>query len=137
MGNITRSYFRKAVGIVLVYDIGNRDTLDALRNWVLYIKDNISWQQQQHITFVVWANNRDQTTTAVSDEQLNSFLTFLGLSQEHCFNVNAYTGDNVFESYQSLIQNVHLKLSPQQQDNGSTTHPISLDQKEQTSSSCC
>ena len=135
VGNITRSYFRQAVGVVLVYDIGNRDTLDALRNWVFYIKDNISWHQQQQITYVVWANNRDQTLTAVSEEQLNSFLTFLELSEDHYFDVNAYTGDNVFESYQWLIQKVHVGFSPHR-NGGSTNDPISLDGTTQEKSSC-
>ena len=110
LGNVTRSYFRQAVGIILVYDIGNRDTLDALRDWVSFTEQNISWEQRQHITFVMWGNNRDQTLTAVSEEQLNSFLTCLGLSEDHCFDVNAYTGYNVFESYQVLVEKIHLRL---------------------------
>lgn len=136
LGNVTRSYFRPAVGIILVYDIGNRDTLDALRDWVSFIEENISWDQRQYITFVMWGNNRDQTLTAVSEEQLNSFLTCLDLSEDHCFEVNAYTGYNVFESYQALVEKIHLRLQGK-----ATTTPqrhISVDTttEPQDSSSC-
>ena len=132
IGNITRSYFRKAVGIVLMYDIGNRDSLDDLRDWVFYLQDNISWRQQQSITYVVWANNRDRTLTPVSEEQLNSFLTFLGLNEDHCSDVNAFTGYNVFESYQSLIEKVHLRMRTGVK---CSNHPISLNDSEETATS--
>lgn len=134
VGNITRSYFRKAVGIILVYDSGNRDSLDALQDWVFYIKDAAPWQQQHIMTFTVWANTTDHKSTAVSEEQLNSFLTFLGLSEEHCFVVNAYTGFNVLESYQTLIDRVHHQLHTPQ-DN--TSNSALLDDSPNTTSSSC
>lgn len=116
LSNVTRSYFRHAVGIILVYDIGDRETLDALYDWVFYIKNYISWQWQKCVTFVVWGNNRDQTLTAVSNEQLKSFLTHLELSENHHCEVNAYTGCSVFESYQFLIERIHQHLNPKAKD---------------------
>lgn len=108
---MTRSYFRHVVGVVLVYDIGNRDTLDALYDWVLCVKDNVNWQWENSITFVVWGNNRDQALTSVSEEQVQSLCAHLGLCPEDCCLVNAYTGHNVCESYQSLVERIHTQLS--------------------------
>ena len=114
IGNVTRSYFRYAVGVALVYDIGNRETLDALYDWVFRIKDCVSWQWEKSVSMVVWGNNRDLSLTSVSQEQMNSFLNHHGLSAEHCYEVDAYTGCNVFESYQSLIERIHMQLGTSQ-----------------------
>ncbi len=112
IGNVTRSYFRYAVGVVLVYDVGNRETLDALCGWMFRVKDAISWQWEDALNVVVWGNNRDHSLNSVSDEQIKGFIDHFGLTEEQCCKMDAYSGFNVFESYQSLIERIHLRLSP-------------------------
>ena len=134
---MTRSYFRSVVGVVLVYDVSNRDTLDALHAWVRRVKDNINWQWENSLSLVVWGNNRDQTMTSVSEDQMKDFLCHLELSEEDCYEVDAYSGCNVFESYQSLLEKIHMQLStPQQHKNISTIPPLFTASEEASSSSC-
>ena len=120
--NVTRSYFRYAVGVALVYDVGNRETLDDLYDWVLRIKDSVSWQWESSLCMALWGNNRDQTSTSVSGGQLDTFLGHFGLTDEHCSEVDAYNGCKVFESYHSLIERIHMQSRPPQQ-NGAVTLP--------------
>lgn len=129
--NVTRSYFRHAVGVALVYDIGNRETLDALCDWVFRIKDSISWQWEKSLCMAVWGNDRDHNLTKVSGEQMKAFLSYFGLGEEHCYEVDAYSGCNVFESYQSLIERIHVQLgsSPAQQH-------VSMPQPSQNTEAC-
>lgn len=136
---MTRSYFRYAVGVAMVYDIGNRETLDALFDWVFRIKDSICWQWEKALSFAVWGNNRDQNLTSVSDDQVKAFVSHVGLSEEHCHQVDAYSGCNVFESYQSLIERIHTQLgaAPQQHPQvPPDDQPLDQPQDEGTSCSC-
>ena len=111
INNVTRSYFRQAVGVILVYDAGNRETISALTDWMLCVKENFSWQWQSYITFALWENDRDQPMNPVTPEDLNTFIAGNGLSKEVCYSVSAYTGSNLFESYQSVLEKVHHRLT--------------------------
>lgn len=107
---MTRSYFRYAVGVALVYDIGNRETLDALYDWVFRLRDSVGWQWENSLCLAMWGNNRDQDLNSVSEEQLTAFLDHVGLREEDCYQVDAYNGCNVCESYQALIARIHTQL---------------------------
>ena len=39
--NITKNYFREANGIILVFDVTNKDTFDVLKTWLITAKDNV------------------------------------------------------------------------------------------------
>lgn len=136
--NVTQSYFRYAVGVVLVYDIGNRETLDALHDWVLRIKDSISWQWEKSLCIAVWGNNKDHNLTTVSEEQIKTFLSHIDLGEEHCYEVDAYSGCNVFESYQSLIERIHMSAPSQQHSIISWGHtpPPNHNTEAETTCSC-
>ena len=138
LGNVTRSYFRRVVGVVLVYDVSNRDTLDALYDWVGRVKDDTNLQWENSLNFVVWGNNRDQTMTSVSEDQMKGFLCHLGLSEEDCYEVDAYSGWNVFESYQSFLERIHVQLStPQQHNNISTPPPFKASEEASSNFTSC
>lgn len=132
--NVTRSYFRYAVGVILVYDVGNRESLDDLTDWVFQIKDSIHWQWENSLCMVLWENNRGQTSTSVSGDQRNAFLNHFGLTEEHCYKVDAYSGFNVFESYHSLIERLHLRSRPQQL--GALTSPDDVTEEHEATCSC-
>ena len=137
--NVTRSYFRHAVGVVLMYDVGSRESLDALYDWMYSIRDNLDVSSLQKPTcFVVWGNNRDQSSDSVSQEQLQSFLDYQGLTHEDCYYVNTYTGCDVFESYDALLKKIHRTLHSQRWDKHRAVSqlPTSSSNHSNPSSSC-
>jgi small GTP-binding protein len=40
--SISRSYYRNADGILIVYDITDRETFDDVENWIKEVKENAS-----------------------------------------------------------------------------------------------
>ena len=135
--NVTRSYFRQAVGVILVYDIGNCETLDILCNWVLCVKDYFSWQWE-YVTFVLWGNDRDVYLNSVTPDYLRNFITTNGLSEEMCYNINAFAGINLFESYHSLIEKIHHKLAkPMVLTSHDDSQTINSEESEQEYQNAC
>ena len=128
--NVTRSYFRYAVGVILVYDVSCRESFDALYDWMYYIKDSVSQHlPKRPITFVVWGNNKDQCSDCVSVDHIKSFLESQGLNQEDCYNVNTCTGLHVFESYHDLLERVHRAFRQQSWDKHRTVSQTYTDNK--------
>ncbi len=109
--NVTRSYFRQSVGVILVYDIGNYETLEKLDGWIQSAKDSFSWKWEDYISFMVWGNDRDQPVNSVSTEILSEFVARNGLEGDVCCEVNGHSGANLFESYYTLIQKLHTELT--------------------------
>ena len=109
--NVTRSYFRQSVGVILVYDIGNCETLDHLHGWIALVKESFSWKWKEHVSFVMWGNDRDQPVNPVSPENLSDFMLINDLSEDVCCDVNGYSGVNLFENYHSLLQTLHIHLT--------------------------
>lgn len=139
--NVTRSYFRTAVGVVLIYSVSSRESLDALHDWMFHIHDSATKPSHQRpISFVVWGNSKDQCLD-VSTDQLQAFISCHGLSQDDCYTVNSYTGSDVFESYHALLEKVHRTLCPCGSDKHRTVSqtlppPPSSGSENSTSCSC-
>lgn len=128
------------MGVILVYDAGNRESLDALSDWMQSVKYNLSWQWENVITFVLWGNDRDQSLNPVSIEDLDNFILGNNMKEDLCYSVNAFAGKNIFESYHSLLEMVHHHLSQRKREMDKelststvTAEPVHSEEK----SSCC
>lgn len=109
---MTRSYFRYAAGIILMYDDGRRETLWDLEDWVESVQKYSLWNWQEYVTFVLWGNNSNQSNYPVSSDDLKQFMSGVqcGLTDEQCFSLNAYTGRNVCQSYHAVLESIHSRL---------------------------
>jgi hypothetical protein len=124
------------VGVVLVYDIGNRETFDALCDWMLRIKESMGWQWQRLLCTAVWGNNRDTSYTSISQEQVKAFVSHFDLCEEDFHEVDAHSGHNVFESYQSLIEKIHTCLALQQRKDNDNVVPLCTENTDQDRTGC-
>ena len=130
---MTRSYFANSIAAVLVYDIGETDTLNILRDWV----DRSRWSDSVDIVLSLWGNDKGCTDTLVSEEGSAGFANHYDIPEELTFRVNAESGAGVAESYQKVVEAVHSQHSPNIKwtrflgystsvDSGTFTHQTSM-----------
>jgi small GTP-binding protein len=95
--NITKNYFREANGIILVFDVTNKETFDVLKKWLLTAKDNVPPETEM----IAVGNKIDlEEKREVKFELLKEF----GLKHKiDVFETSAKTGQGVQEIFNCLI----------------------------------
>ena len=101
---ITRTYYKGAVGALLVYDITRRDTFNHVTRWLEEVKTNSS----KNITVILIGNKKDlEEKRQVSYEEGEAFAKENGLM---FLETSAKTAYNVIESFnlsaQCILNNI-------------------------------
>ena len=66
--SITKSYINKTDGIILMYDIANRESFDHIENWLESISDILSdWKNEKYLIILLG----NKTDLAENDENLS------------------------------------------------------------------
>ena len=105
--SITRSYYRNSLGVIVAYDISNRESFDAVRGWIEEVMERSEpYTGMQSIIIV--GNKADRT----SDRQV---LTSEGenLASEFGFKfyeTSAKTGENVNDIFCHIVADVNQKI---------------------------
>lgn len=115
---ITSTYYRVANGVIIVYDITNRETFEQVTYWLnelLLHKENIS------IPKILVGNkvDRDFDERKVSVEEGRSLAIKNNLM---FFETSAYNGKNVTEAFYALTQRILAKDFKQRQHQKSMIH---------------
>ncbi|PSN36514.1 Ras-related protein Rab-4B [Blattella germanica] len=102
--SVTRSYYRGAAGALLVYDITNRETFNALTNWLSDARTLAS----PNIVILLVGNKRD-----LDAEREVTFLEASRFAQENelmFLETSAKTGENVEESFLKCSKTILAKI---------------------------
>lgn len=125
---ITKTQYRGAKGIILVYDVTDKKTFDSVSYWMDHIKENAD----ADVEILLVGNKTDITenrTVKVDD----------GAELGKKFNVkvvetSAKSGDNVDKAFMSIIDNIYNKEKGKL---GTKEEDKSLKNKEKKKSKCC
>ena len=98
-------YWHNYRAVILVYDTGDIETLNELRWWILLAKD---YANGQNLLFSLWGNHTGNTSNPVDEEDARNFAAKFDIHPSLMFDVTASTGDNLLDSYQRLVNEVHL-----------------------------
>ena len=97
--NITNQYYKGADGIVLVYDLTNRETMEKIKDWMNQIQLNTT---SSEIALVLVANKND-LNRVISNEESTNLSQELGIKS---FETSALTGDGVNDIFQYLTMEI-------------------------------
>ncbi|EGR27547.1 Ras family protein, putative [Ichthyophthirius multifiliis] len=153
--SITKSYYRSAIGAILVYDITKKESFQNISKWLQEIKTN----GNKYIVFALIGNKKDkEENRQISKEEAESFahqnnLLFFELTANNNESVNnAFI--KISERIEQLIKNQQIQLgdlnqgvkigseynessSQQSYQSQQLATPLSSYKKEQSKSYCC
>uniref|UniRef100_A0A8B9JX51 RAB32a, member RAS oncogene family n=1 Tax=Astyanax mexicanus TaxID=7994 RepID=A0A8B9JX51_ASTMX len=137
-GNMTRVYYKEAVGAFVVFDVTRSSTFEAVSKWKHDLDSKVKLANGNPIPSVLLANKCDQKKDGANNASLmDTFCKetgFLGW-----FETSAKENINVDEAARFLVENILLndKGLPYEESNGDR---IKLDQEPlpgEIKSGCC
>ncbi|MEQ2259616.1 hypothetical protein XENORESO_014736, partial [Xenotaenia resolanae] len=123
--SITKQFFRKADGVVLMYDVTVEESFKAVKPWLL----NVQEVADERIPILLLGNKMDMTR-----EREVSYKDAKQLAFENkvmFFEVSAYTGRNVTESL------THLARILMEQEDTVRDTTVSLSAQPTKKKACC
>ena len=67
---ITRNYYKSAEGILLLYDITNRNSFESVESWIEQIKSSISGKLQSDYLIILIGNKLDLVKENISERKV-------------------------------------------------------------------
>ncbi|XP_023692320.1 ras-related protein Rab-32a [Paramormyrops kingsleyae] len=137
-GNMTRVYYKEAVGALVVFDVTRSSTFDAISKWKHDLDTKVKLPNGNPIPSVLLANKCDQKdASSTSPSALDGFCKeagFLGW-----FETSAKDNINVDEAARFLVENIlaSVKGLPYEENTGDR---VQLDQDmavAESKSGCC
>ncbi|XP_017276764.1 ras-related protein Rab-32 [Kryptolebias marmoratus] len=101
-GNMTRVYYREAVGALVVFDVTRASTFDAVLKWKDDLDSKVTLSYGRPIPAVLLANKSDQTASQLP--KLDSFCRengFVGW-----FETSAKENTNIEEAARCLVEHI-------------------------------
>lgn len=108
--SMTANYYRNAHAVLLVYDLGDPDTLYSLNEWVDEAKKNNRWSDR--LVFAMLGNDRRQRGEyTIEDEAIEAFGSKHGIDPRVNCKVSVHDNNNVQRVFKSIIKFVDDKFT--------------------------
>ncbi|KAG2184199.1 hypothetical protein INT44_009214 [Umbelopsis vinacea] len=130
---LTSSYYRGAQGVILVYDVSNRDTFDALQNWYTELQ---TYSSSKDVVKMIVGNKVDKESSRVVTYKEGAAMA--QKLQTLFVECSAKTKVGVQEAFEELVQKIieTPSLWQKQQAPASTIRVSSNGNDEQEPSLC-
>ena len=113
MRAISLKAVKNVQGIILVFDLGNRETFDNLDNWFKDIKDNLNAP-----IIILFGNKADLNKWEATSEEVNNYVKNKSIAY---FEVSAKTGKGINEGFSyitnEICNNFYMKEKYIKEDN--------------------
>ena len=124
--NITQQYYKGADGIVLVFDLTDRNSFEKVREWMKQIQ---SYTQKDAIAIVLLGNKCDAENKAVSIKEAQEIADEFNLK---FYETSAMNNINIEESFKQLSTEIMKIKDSKNNDNSSVpsqTHQLKQEDK--------
>lgn len=95
--SISKQYYNKADGIILVFDLNSRMSFDGMMNWL----EEIEVSTEKGIPIVIVGNKCDLTTREITTDEAYEFAETKNIPY---FETSAMTGHNINEAINKLVE---------------------------------
>ena len=111
---ITRNYYKSAEGILLLYDITNRNSFESVESWIEQIKSSISGKLQSDYLIILIGNKLDLVKENISERKVtekeakdicNKYDIIWG-EEQSIKNIKFEELNKLFERYVKLVYNI-------------------------------
>ena len=131
---VNKSLFQKVQGIILMYDLTNRDSFDHLQNWLNLIKKNVPNKVIMLVANKLDLAQENRIVTKEEGEDIgkkNDMLFFEG---------SGATGENVDEIFTTIADEIYRKLIDDKNEKGdyeNTNIELSKSKIKSKKNKCC
>ena len=126
---ISKQYYKKANGIILLYDVTSRESFQNIKQWIKDINNNITMKP-----FLILVGNKidlERKVTQQEGEELAQKYNVL------YFETSAATGKGIEETFQALVENIMRNYDERKkQEESLMLEKITLDGT-QENKKCC
>ena len=111
---ITRNYYKSAEGILLLYDITNRNSFESVESWIEQIKSSISGKLQSDYLIILIGNKLDLVKENITERKVtekeakdicNKYDIIWG-EEQSIKNIKFEELNKLFERYVKLVYNI-------------------------------
>jgi len=104
---ITRSYYRNSIGVIVAYDITNRESFDAVREWNSEVQERS--QPYTGLQCIMLIGNKTDRTNErqVLTSEGENLASELGVK---FFEASAKTGENVKDIFCHIVADINQKI---------------------------
>ncbi|CAD8164511.1 unnamed protein product [Paramecium pentaurelia] len=133
---ITQTYYKGAMGIILVYSIDDKDSFNNISNWMNQIKQHAS----ENVCKLLIGNKIDVPNRQVSKEEGEQLAKSFGVP---FFETSAKEGTNVADAFFAMAKAVKANLQNEKQPNPSSSSQNGIQlvpnnaAEEKKKSGCC
>ncbi|KAF0991922.1 hypothetical protein HZS_1727 [Henneguya salminicola] len=131
---ITSSYYRGAHGIIIVYDITNKESYENVRVWI----EEIQRYASENVKRIIVGNKADEESKrAVDFDTAKAFADQLGIK---FLETSAKTSNNVKEAFLAMGEEIKKEMGPmqiQQNENPKNIFNANSTVSQDISRKCC
>ena len=106
--SITSSYFRMAEYFLLIFDLTNRNSFDAIPEWIALLKEYVEKPK-----FMIIGNKSDLEKNKIPDDEINDALEDkeqFKINDENFIKVSAKTGKNINYAFDYLLDLIEKNI---------------------------
>ena len=106
--SITSSYFRMAEYFLLIFDLTNRNSFDAIPEWIALLKEYVEKPK-----FMIIGNKSDLEKNKIPDDEINDALEGkeqFKINDENFIKVSAKTGKNINYAFDYLLDLIEKNI---------------------------
>ena len=124
--SITKTYYKGAHGILLVYDVTEKESFLKIQHWMKQIETHA----KGNVCKVLVGNKCDKTERQISEEEGKKCACD---NHIHFYETSAKTGLNVNEVFMFITKEIVKNLAPQENQNININNP----KTDQEHNKCC
>ena len=106
--SITSSYFRMAEYFLLIFELTNRNSFDAIPEWIALLKEYVEKPK-----FMIIGNKSDLEKNKIPDDEINDALEGkeqFKINDENFIKVSAKTGKNINYAFDYLLDLIEKNI---------------------------